>query len=181
MMQTVGNSQRGIAMFCPGSSFTRRAWRQRVLVFLLAAISTAHLSAAQCATPSDSPRCSPWVATWGTAMEEAFNGSAPDVTGQTLRLIVHTSVGGSKVRIWLSNRFGTVPLRIGSAHIAVIVDPGTNANPSANLEQSAIKSKTDRALTFNSDSSVTIPPGATIASDPATLDVPALANLAESL
>ena len=114
-------------------------------------------------------------------MAEAFNGGAPDVTGQTLRLIVHTSVGGSKARIWLSNRFGVAPIRIGSAHIAVSVDPGTNATPAANLDQSAIKPGTDRELTFNGDSEVTIPPGATIASDPATLDVPALANLAVSL
>ena len=97
-------------------------------------------------------------------MAEAFNGGAPDVTGQTLRLIVHTSVGGSEARIWLSNRFGVAPIRIGSAH-----------------DQSAIKPGTDRALTFNGDTAVTIPPGATIASDPATLDVPALANLAVSL
>ncbi len=114
-------------------------------------------------------------------MEGAFNGSAPDVTGQTLRLIVHSSVGGSKVRIWLSNRFGAAPIRIGSAHIAVSVDPGANANPVANLDQSATKPRTDRTLTFNGDTVVTIPPGATIVSDSATLDVPALANLAVSL
>jgi lysophospholipase L1-like esterase len=168
-------------MFCLGSPSMRRAWRGRILVFFLAAISPAHFSAAQCATASDSALCSPWVATWGTAMEQAFNGSAPDVTGQTLRLIVHTSVGGSQVRIWLSNRFGVAPIRIGSAHIAVSVDPGTNANPAPAVDQSAVKAGTDRALTFNGDTAVTIPPGATIASDPATLDVPALANMAVSL
>ncbi|MGD0481275.1 MAG: SGNH/GDSL hydrolase family protein [Terracidiphilus sp.] len=151
------------------------------MIFLLAVACAAPCSAAQCATATDPAHCSAWVATWGTAMEEAFNGSAPDVTGQTLRLIVHTSVGGSKTRIWLSNRFGVAPIRIGSAHIAVSVDPGTNANPAANFDQSAIKPETDRTLTFNSDTAVTIPPGATIASDPATLDVPALANLAVSL
>jgi lysophospholipase L1-like esterase len=181
MIQTIGLPQRGIVMFRPGSPSTRRAWHRWVLVFLLAAISTAHFSAAQCATVSDFAHCSPWVATWGTAMEKAFNGSAPDVTGQTLRLIMHNSVGGSEARIWLSNRFGVAPIRIGSAHIAVSVDPGTNANPAPNLDQSAIKPVTDRALTFNGDTAVTIPPGATIASDPATLDVPALADLAVSL
>jgi lysophospholipase L1-like esterase len=56
-----------------------------------------------------------------------------------------------------------------------------NANPAANLDQSVIKPETDRALTFNGDTAVTIPPGATIVSDPATLDVPAMANLAVSL
>jgi len=181
MMQTIGLERSGKVMLRPGSPIMRRAWHRRVLILLLATISTAHVSMAQCAKATDSVGCSPWVATWGTAMEEAFNGGAPDVTGQTLRLIVHTSVGGSQARIWLSNRFGATPIRIGSAHIAVSVDPGTNANPAANLDQSAIKRGTDRALTFNGDTAVTIPPGATIASDPATLDVPALANLAVSL
>jgi lysophospholipase L1-like esterase len=181
MMQTIGRSKRGFVMFCSGSPSMRRASCRKVLVFLLATIWIAHSSWAQCATASDSTHCSPWVATWGTAMQEAFNGSAPNVTGQTLRLIVHTSVGGSGTRIWLSNRFGVEPIRIGSAHIAVSVDPGTNTTPAANLDQSAIKPETDRALTFNGDTSVTIPPGATIVSDPATLDVPALANLAVSL
>ena len=63
-------------------------------------------------------------------MQEAFNGSAPDVTGQTLRLIVHTSVGGSRARIWLSNRFGNVPIRIASAHIAVERRSGHERNSS---------------------------------------------------
>ena len=168
-------------MFCHDSPFVPRAWRRRILVFILAAISVAHFSSAQRASASGSAAYSPWVATWGTAMEETFNGSAPDVTGQTLRLVVHTSLGGSRVRIWLSNRFGTAPIHIGSAHIAVSVDPGSNAHPPANLDQSAIKPETDRTLTFNGDATVTIPPGATIASDPATLDVPSLQNLAVSL
>jgi lysophospholipase L1-like esterase len=181
MIATIGHPQRGSAMFCSGSPRVRRAWRRRVLVLLLAGSWIAYLSAAQCAMATDSARCSPWVATWGTAMEEAFNGSAPDVTGQTLRLIVHSSVSGSKVRIWLSNRFGVVPIRIGSAHVAVSVDPGSSANPAPNPDQSAVRPGTDRTLTFNGDSAVIIPPGATIASDPATLDVPALENLAVSL
>src|SRR5208282_3953031 len=109
MIESIRFPQRGSAMFCPGSPRICRTWHWRVMVFLLAAISTAHFSAAQCATTSDSAHCSPWVATWGTAMEEAFNGSAPDVTGETLRLIVHASVGGSKTRIWLSNRLGVAP------------------------------------------------------------------------
>jgi lysophospholipase L1-like esterase len=181
MMRAIDIQQRGAVMFRSGSPSMRNAPRLWVLVFLLATIFTAHFSAAQCAKASDSAHCSPWVATWGTAMEEAFNGSAPDVTGQSLRLIVHTSVGGSEARVWLSNRFGVSPIRIGSAHIAVSADPDTNANPAPNLDQSAIKPGTDRALTFNGDAAVTIPPGATIVSDPATLDVPPLANLAVSL
>lgn len=120
---------------------------------------------------------SPWVATWGTAMVDGNGGSPPDFTGQTLRLIVHSSVGGSRTRIWLSNRFGRVPLHIGAAHIAV----SAQAAPAPGSEMSAIAPATDRPLTFDHSPSVTIPPGAAIVSDPVALDVPPLSNLAVSL
>src|SRR5256712_1554437 len=37
---------------------------------------------------------------------------------QTLRQIVHTSIGGNRARAGLSNTFGTTGLTIGAAHIA---------------------------------------------------------------
>ena len=40
-------------------------------------------------------------------------------TNQTLRQVVRASVGGSRVRVVLSNAFGTAPLTIGAAHIAL--------------------------------------------------------------
>ena len=121
--------------------------------------------------------CSPWVATWGTAMVEAGSANAPDISGQTLRMIIHTSIGGRQVRIWLSNRFGTVPLHIGAAHIAI----SAIANPVAGAEMSAILPASDRSLTFDHRNSVTIAPGATVVSDAVTLDVPGLSNIAVSL
>ena len=36
-------------------------------------------------------------------------------TNQTLRQIVHTSIGGSKARVVLSNAYGTAPVTIGAA------------------------------------------------------------------
>jgi hypothetical protein len=36
---------------------------------------------------------------------------------QTLRQFVHTSIGGRRVRVILSNAFGTAPLAVGAAHI----------------------------------------------------------------
>ena len=137
------------------------------------ALASAVLLAAQlCAAAS-----SPWVATWGAAMVEAGSAAAPDISGQTLRLIVHTSIGGSQTRIWLSNRFGTVPLHIGTAHIALSAD----ANPAPDTDMSAIQPASDRVLTFNRLPSVTIPPGATVVSDAVPLDLPPLANIAVSL
>lgn len=158
--------------------------RTHWLRFCLASLymlSTASFAAASCPAPAGPGNGSGWAATWGTAMEEARNGSEPDLTGQTLRMIVHTSAGGSQARIWLSNRFGAVPLHIGAAHIAVSTSDGTASAPDPNADLSAIQPGTDRALTFDGSPSVTIPPGATMVSNPAPLQVPALANLAVSL
>jgi lysophospholipase L1-like esterase len=112
-----------------------------------------------------------WVATWGTSPVAPLpaNTTNTGFTNQTVRLIVHTSLGGNEVRVRLSNAFGTDSLAIGAAHVAL---RSMNAG---------IASGTDRALTFNASNSVTIPPGALVVSDSVKLDVPALADLAVSL
>ncbi len=124
---------------------------------------------------------SPWVATWGAAMVATDPGGAPDFTGQTLREIVHTSVGGQRTRVWLSNRFGTEPLHIGAAHIALSASASFGANPDGTSNQSGIQAGTDHPLTFNGSDTVVIPPGAEVVSDPVALNVPALTDLAVSL
>ena len=121
---------------------------------------------------------SPWVATWGTALVDPGSSNYPDLSQETLRMVVHTSVGGTQVRIWLSNRFGTTPLRIGAAHVAMSAEP----NPAgAGTDVSAIKPSTDRALTFDHRPFVVIAPGSTIVSDPVMLNVDPLSDLAISL
>jgi len=144
---------------------------------LLALMLAVPAWAASCTSAGGPPDCSPWVATWGTAMVDAGSASSPDLSRETLRMIVHTSIAGPQVRIWLSNRFGTVPLHIGAAHVALSAD----ANPDPKSDLSAIQTGTDRTLTFDHLPSVTIAPGATIVSDAATLDVPALSDLAVTL
>ncbi|MFC4929752.1 SGNH/GDSL hydrolase family protein [Massilia sp. GCM10023247] len=111
-----------------------------------------------------------WVGTWGTA--PAGPPLAADLqtfNDQTLRLIVHTSIGGTQVRIRVSNELGTTPLRIGAARVA---RRGAGAE---------IAAGTDRVLTFSGQTSITIPAGAPVLSDPVNLDVPALSDLAVSL
>jgi lysophospholipase L1-like esterase len=112
-----------------------------------------------------------WVATWGASPVAPLpaNTTNPGFTNQTVRLIVHTSLGGNEVRMRLSNAFGTESLVIGAAHLAL---HGMSA---------ATISGTDRPLTFSGSSSVTIPPGALVVSDGVKLDVPALSDLAVSL
>jgi lysophospholipase L1-like esterase len=90
-------------------------------------------------------------------------------TNQTLRQIVHTSVGGSRLRVVLSNHYGSEPLAVGAAHVAL------------RDKDAAIKTDTARKLTFSGGASFTIPPGAVAYSDPVDLTVPAAADLAIDL
>ncbi len=91
------------------------------------------------------------------------------VENQTLRQIVHTSIGGDKVRVVLSNVFGTAPLEIGAAAIAL----QTNA--------AAVEPASIRKLTFNGQPKASVLAGATLVSDPVEMDVAPLANLAIDL
>ncbi len=113
-----------------------------------------------------------WVGTWSTALHAPAAGP-PGLTNtgfdnQTLRQIVHTSVGGDRVRLRLST-FGSNALEIGAAHIGLL-EAGAAVVPTS-----------DRTLTFGGHMSVTIPPGAIVVSDAVDLDVPPLSDLAVSL
>jgi lysophospholipase L1-like esterase len=88
---------------------------------------------------------------------------------QTLRQIVHTSIGGGRVRVVVSNAFGTAPLAVGAAHVA-LRDKGASIVPGS-----------ARALTFGARTATTVPPGAVAVSDPVALNVPALSDLAVDL
>ena len=97
------------------------------------------------------------------------NGQAPpplNFRNQTLREIVHTSLGGDRVRVVLSNAFGTIPLEVGAAHIAL------------REKDAAIQAKSDRPLTFAGSPSTMIAAGAVAVSDPVSLAIPATADLA---
>jgi lysophospholipase L1-like esterase len=148
----------------PGS---RRAW---LAAGAFALSSLALPFGAAHAQPDPRDPGQQWVGTWGTAPAgPPLAAQTQTFTDQTLRLIVHTSIGGGQVRIRVSNELGTTPLRIGAAHIA---RRGAGAE---------IATGTDRVLTFSGAPSITIPPGAPVLSDPVDLDVPALSDLAVSL
>ena len=112
-----------------------------------------------------------WVGTWSTALHAPNTvvfGTNPGFTNQTLRQIVHTSIGGDRVRVRLST-FGAGTLHVGAVHIAV------------RAAGAAIVPGTDRILRFGGQGSIVIPPGAVVLSDPAELQVPPLADLAVSI
>jgi lysophospholipase L1-like esterase len=110
-----------------------------------------------------------WIGTWATAPQPSMPGAVQTFRNQTLRLIVHTSIGGARVRIRLSNTYGDRPLVIGSAHVA------------RRAGGADIDATSDRALTFAGKPAATVGKGSTIASDAVQLAVPALSDLAISL
>jgi lysophospholipase L1-like esterase len=110
-----------------------------------------------------------WVGTWAAAPQQRLGASLQTYRNQTLRLIVHTSVGGKKIRVRISNIYGDQPLVIGSAHVARRTH-GAEIDPAA-----------DRTLTFSKARSTKIPAHSMLISDPVELDVPALSDLAVSI
>jgi hypothetical protein len=131
---------------------------------LAAALVTA-APPARAAAPDES-----WCATWGAAPAgPPAAASTLAFANQTLRLIVHASIGGSRVRVRLSNEMGGTPLRIGAAHI------GLRASGASLVAGSG------RDLSFGGRPGATVPPGAPLISDPVDLAIPALADLAISL
>lgn len=110
-----------------------------------------------------------WVGTWGTApqLTEPSNlPPEPGLSGNTLRQVVHVSLGGSRLRMHFSNAFGTDPVTMEEVHLA-------NA-----MGGSAIDPSTDHALTFGGRTSVTIPAGETVTSDPFDYPLAPLSDVA---
>ena len=111
-----------------------------------------------------------WTATWGTAPAgPPTSASALTFNNQTLRLIAHTSIGGNRLRIRLSNEMGSTPLTIGAAWIGIT------------STYASLVAGSNRQLTFGGRTAITITPGAPMLSDPVDLAVPAQSDLAVSL
>lgn len=101
-----------------------------------------------------------WVGSWATSQQipEERNALGPhDLDDATLRQTVHLSIEGARLRVRLSNAFGTAPLHIAAAHIARS-QPGSDR----------IAAGSDTGLLFSGRPDVTIPAGAEYVSDPVT-------------
>ena len=118
-----------------------------------------------------------WVGTWAAA---PFAGNNPNGTtggdaasGSTVRETVHVSLGGSSLRVILTNEFGKESLTIGGEQIAL---PAPN-----NAPDGAIVPASAKPLTFSGSASVTIPPGALVVSDAVAFPLRPLSDLSVSL
>jgi len=117
-----------------------------------------------------------WVGTWGCGPQLTEPGNLPPapLAYSTLRQFVHTTIGGQHLRVRFSNAYGTNAVVIQSAHAALAAGALTNL-------LGAIDTTTDKALTFHGGTSVTIPPGEVVFSDPCDFNLPAVTNLAVSI
>jgi lysophospholipase L1-like esterase len=123
---------------------------------------------------TNAPAQTHWVGSWAAAQQlpEPRNSlGTEDLRDTTLRQIVHLSVGGSEIRLRLSNRFSHQPLRFSAVHVA---KPAAANSPK-------ILPGTDKAFTFSGSPDVTIPAGADYVSDPLSFPVAALSDLAITL
>jgi lysophospholipase L1-like esterase len=153
-----------------------RMTRSRLAMAVVAATALASPGIAQAATShaSDSHGFAAWVGTWAASpMAGATSSTCPagagSFTNETVRNIVYPSVGGNEARVRLSNAFGTAPLTVGDASVA-IDETGAETVPG-----------TTRQLRFDGSASVTIPAGAEVLSDPVQLHVRPLEDLAVSV
>ena len=115
-----------------------------------------------------------WVASWGTA--QMLPGAEHELASAqwrdaTLRQVMRVSLGGERLRVRFSNAFGTEPLVIGGASIALSSGPG----------RSVIEPGSSRPLRFGGAASVTIPAGTEYLSDPVDLVHRAGSDLAVSI
>jgi lysophospholipase L1-like esterase len=131
-----------------------------------AAVALAPKQSAESATSSG------WVESWAAAPVKptrvAVNQAYTGFDDETVRDIVFTSVGGSEIRIRLSNLFGTRPLDIGQASVGELASQGNLTGPAFPVK-------------FNASSSVMVAPGQEVVSDPVPMPVAPLEDIAVSV
>lgn len=115
-----------------------------------------------------------WVASWATSPQADTDEmilKADELRFGTLRQIVHLSLGGTRVRVRLSNRYGAGPLHVMAVHLAKAISAGSPK----------IAAGTDVSVLFSGRLDVIIPEGADYFSDPVEFNTPALSDLAITL
>lgn len=151
----------------PTSFVRRHRCRRPVAVALGAAtVAAATLAASPPAAAHRAGGHGRWLGTWAAG---PLPGSGAGFTDTTVREIVHTSIGGNRIRIRLTNAYGAAPV--------------TFANTSVGLRASGagLAPRSERTVTFHGDKSVTVPAGGEVLSDPVALRVGPGTDLAVSL
>ncbi|HYG22563.1 MAG TPA: SGNH/GDSL hydrolase family protein [Verrucomicrobiae bacterium] len=116
-----------------------------------------------------------WVTTWATAPQLTEPGNLPPVplAHSTLRQFVRVSIGGTQVRVRFSNAYGTDPVVINAARIALAPSTASGGNGD-------IITNSQTPLTFRGAPGAVVPRGQVVYSDPVDFVLPALTNVAIS-
>ena len=151
------------------SAIAKVSWRGPCFALALAAV----VGFAPASRAADSGN---WIGSWTSSPQPAWGGDFPvplgmpaDLWKQTIRQTARLSIGGSRVRIVLSNEYGRTPLTIGAAGIGLAGEGGK------------IKDGSNHAVTFGGSPTIVIPPGAPAISDPVEMSVDPLALVSVSL
>ena len=115
-----------------------------------------------------------WYAAWASAQLAAGINETPikpPLKENTVRQQIRANIGGSKIKLTLSNEHGDIPAQIESVHLAHLLDPTDNA----------IDLSTDVKITFGGSESVDIPAGQTVTSDEIDFEFEALDDLAVTM
>ena len=140
--------------------------KHRLLAIMCVAIVAALITTVGSAfTVKSMAASTPWTGTWSVSPESGGQSFGQ----QTLRQIVHTSIGGTSAQVQVSNVFGSAPLEIADVHVAL------------RSSGSTIVSGSDHPVTFGGQTSITIPAGGLAVSDAVAMSVPALSDLAVSM
>jgi lysophospholipase L1-like esterase len=138
-------------------------------------LATAVAFLALCSIDSQAQKPSlAWVGSWAASQQlaEPQNSLPPELLNDaTLRQIVHLSVGGTALRVHLSNAFGHLPLHLSSVHVAHPLSPAS----------AAIDPVSDKPATFSGQLDVIIPAGAEFVSDPVEMPAAPLSDIAVSI
>ncbi|WDG55418.1 SGNH/GDSL hydrolase family protein [Pseudomonas chlororaphis] len=117
-----------------------------------------------------------WLTTWMASPQPTWGNELPlptripaTLADSTVQQKLRVSVGGSRVRVVVSNEYGKQPLLIGAARVAAVE------------EAESIHASSGQVLTFGGEEQISIAPGETRTSDPVALAVQALGELRVSL
>jgi lysophospholipase L1-like esterase len=160
----------------PKSSFLNYFFGSTKSGWLGARAAIVLVGAVVCSPTSQAADAGNWVGAWTASVQPTWDADFGIKTGfpvslwnQTIRQVARISIGGSRVRIKISNEYGKIPLKIGDAHVALTAEGGK------------IQPGSDHALTFGGKPSIVIPIGAPAISDPVDLAVTPLTQLSVSL
>src|SRR4051812_45460764 len=125
------------------------------------------LTSALMALPAAGAAGTSWSSSWATSQHAAI--PVGPWQAETLRMVARTSQAGSSIRIDLSNAGVATPATFARVSVGVQQNGGTTTGPPVQV-------------TFGGgSSSVTIPGGGTVSSDPVALPVTANTRLLVSL